>query len=155
MKCVVVAVACMSLSCCTSLPEGTGQSRLDAGALHPFVGCWENEDGRFREGWTQDPSGWLIGYSAQRTAQNDVEFFEFMRVEIVPGKPDVLVVVDADDTGARFTRDESEAGIYRFVNAEHDYPQVITYTPKADRLDASISLLDGSQVYEFPKAACK
>lgn len=25
--------------------------------LHPFVGCWENDNGLEREGWTIDPSG--------------------------------------------------------------------------------------------------
>ena len=152
MRFIAFALTSICLSGCAALGDGIGEN---PDALHPFLGCWESDDGLFREGWTQDPSGWLIGYSARRTAQNDVEFFEFMRVERIQGQPDVLVVVDAENAGTRFTREEGETGIYRFVNAEHDYPQVITYRPEGDRLDAWISRLDGSQVYEFPKAACK
>ena len=140
------------LSACASSHFDTAD---EVGAApHPFVGCWESADGLSREGWTLDPSGWLVGYSANRNAANEVTFYESMRVERRPGKADVLVVTGQSDDTVRFERDMTREEVYRFVNAEHDFPQVITYRPSPERLDAEISALDGSNRVEFLKAAC-
>jgi len=74
------------LSACgqTTAPE----SDVD---LHPFVGCWENENGLEREGWTIDLSGWLIGYAASRDTDGNVTFFEHMRIETTRD-PEMLVL---------------------------------------------------------------
>ena len=121
---------------------------------HPFVGCWQSDDGLAREGWTIDPSGWLIGYAINRDEDGRVTFYESMRVERGDG-PDVFVATGADGSTTRFTREETgDASEFRFVNAAHDFPQVIIYRPGAGRLDAEISLVDGSNRVEFLKAAC-
>ncbi len=122
---------------------------------HPFIGCWESEDTLSREGWTIDPSGWLIGYAANRDEDNTVTFFESMRIERAKDVPDVLVVTGGqDDSTVRFIREETAEGTYRFVNTDHDYPQVITYWPSEGRLDAEISDITGKNKRRFPKAAC-
>lgn len=124
-------------------------------APHPFVGCWESEDGLSREGWTIDPSGWLVGYAISRDADGEVSFYESMRIERGAG-PDVFVATGADGSTTRFPREVSnEPSEYRFANADHDYPQLIIYRKSSNRLDAEISLLDGSNRAEFLKAACE
>jgi len=123
--------------------------------LHPFVGCWENENGLEREAWTEDPSGWLVGYAASRDADGNVTFFEHMRIEVA-GEGEVLVVTGQDNSETRFARnmgdDKSE---YRFENPAHDYPQVIVYKRNRDALNAYIDLMDGSKKVSFDKTACK
>ena len=121
---------------------------------HPFIGCWESDDRLSREGWTIDPSGWLVGYAISRSADGNVEFYESMRIERGDGS-DVLVVTGADGSTTRFPRDKNSDGAeFRFVNAEHDFPQVIVYRAKSGRLDAEISFLDGKNSIEFLKSAC-
>lgn len=140
--------AILLLSACQTL-EGAELEKA-----HPFVGCWDSESGLAREGWTIDPSGWLIGYAINRNAEGEVTFYESMRIERGDG-PDVLVVTGADGSTTRFVRqDTGDASEFRFVNAEHDFPQVISYRSSAGRLDAEISLLDGSNRIEFLKSAC-
>jgi hypothetical protein len=123
---------------------------------HPFVGCWENESGLSREGWTIDPSGWLIGYAATRDEDNNVTFFEHMRVERSADEEVLVVSGGNDNTAVRFTREKTDnPTVFKFVNATHDYPQVITYTAGNGRLDATISLVDGTNERAFLKAACQ
>lgn len=153
---LVLITALILSSCVESSPrDGDGDGDADAEALHPFVGCWENETGLEREGWTIDPSGWLIGYAANRTEEGDVTFFEHMRVER-SGEVETLVVSGQDGSTVRFDRkltdDPSE---YRFENPDHDFPQVITYQRDGNRLNAWISNLDNSNRINFPKTACR
>lgn len=123
-------------------------------AVHPFVGCWENENGLEREGWTIDPSGWLIGYAASRDAEGNVTFFEHMRIE--RGDADVLVVTGQDNSETRFTRRKTDnPDEFRFENPTHDFPQVIVYQRNGDALNAYIDLMSGGQRVSFDKRVCK
>ena len=115
---------------------------------HPFVGCWQSEDGLAIESWTADPSGWLFGYAVNRDDDNKVKFFEQMRFD-----GETLTVIGPNDDPTQFTRVKSESG-YIFENPDHDYPQRISYWPSFGKLDADISLLDGSKKVEFKKFRC-
>lgn len=116
---------------------------------HPFVGCWQSEDGLGTESWEEDPSGWLFGYAVNRDENNQVKFFEQMRFD---GK--VLTVIGPNDDPTAFTLIKNGPD-YIFENPNHDYPQRINYYPSKGRLDASISMLDGSNKVEFSKIACQ
>ena len=131
-------------------------SSPETSSLHPFIGCWENESGLEREGWTIDPSGWLVGYAASRDAEGSVTFFEHMRVERSKD-PEMLVVTGQDNSETRFARrvGEDNSEEYRFENPKHDYPQVIVYKRNGDDLNAYISLMDGTKKVTFDKSACK
>lgn len=120
--------------------------------LHPFVGCWETENGLEREGWTVDPSGWLIGYAASRNEAGEVTFFEHMRIE----SDGALTVTGQDGTQTRFKATETDnETVFRFENPAHDYPQVIVYDRQGDALNAYMALADGSKRVEFNKRACQ
>lgn len=116
--------------------------------LHPFVGCWQSEDGLSIEDWTQDPSGWLFGYALSRDADENIKFFEQMRFD-----GEVLTVIGPNDDPTPFKLVRSGPD-YVFENSDHDYPQRITYLPTENRLDANISRLDGSDRIDFPKIPC-
>lgn len=150
MRSLTIFAAVSALVACATSPPSAAPSQ----ASHPFVGCWDSADGLSREGWTIDPSGWLVGYSANRNAAGEVTFYEAMRVERKPDTADILVVTGMTGGTTRFTRDMERTDVYRFVNAAHDFPQVITYRPSPGRLDADISALDGSNLVSFPKATC-
>ena len=147
--CLLGSVLFIGLSAC--LPPETNSSNQ---AQHLFIGCWENDDKTSQEEWTLDPSGWLVGYSANRDEQGSVTFFEHMRIEIYGGSQ-ILVVTGQDGTQTAFKRVETDnSSVFRFENPDHDFPQVITYEPTPGRLDAWISALDGSDQVKFEKAAC-
>jgi len=61
--------------------SGCSSPQGETREYHPFVGCWQSEDGLAIEGWTQDPSGWLFGYAVNRDETNAVKFFEQMRMD--------------------------------------------------------------------------
>lgn len=146
---IILSIAAFSLTACQQgfYPETS--------SLHPFIGCWENDTGLEREGWTMDPSGWLVGYAASRDADGNVTFFEHMRIERSKG-PEMLVVTGQDNSETRFMRrvgDDREE--YRFENPDHDYPQVIVYKRNGDELNAYISLMDGGKKVTFDKSVCQ
>lgn len=146
MKFALLPVSALCLVACGS--------RAATEPSHSFVGCWQSDDGMSREVWTSDPSGWLFGYALDRTKDGAVSFFEQTRIEPKDGGA-VFVVIGAQGDIVRFEREDTDnPSEYRFMNAEHDYPQVITYTPSAGRLDAQISMLDGSKPVPFKKSAC-
>lgn len=122
-------------------------------SLHPFVGCWENENGLERESWTIDPSGWLIGYAASRDAEGNVTYFEHMRIE--RGDAEVLVVTGQENSKTRFVRRKTDTpDEFRFENPEHDYPQLIVYRRQGDALKAYIDLIAGGKRVRFDKNKC-
>jgi len=103
-----------------ALLTACGQSSAPEQAidLHPFVGCWDTENGLEREGWTIDPSGWLIGYAASRDTDGNVTFFEHMRIETTRD-PEMLVVTGRDNSETRFARRVGEdTSEYRFENPD-------------------------------------
>lgn len=116
---------------------------------HPFVGCWQSEDGLSNEVWSEDPSGWLFGYAVNRDDKNQVTFFEHMRIDAGG-----LVVIGAGDDPVRFKL-VSSGPDWVFENPDHDFPQRISYTPAPGRLDAYISLMNGDNKIAFNKAACQ
>jgi len=147
---IILSLLSLSLAACSQ-----GSNLDSADISHPFVGCWENENGLEREGWTIDPSGWLIGYAASRDDAGNVTFFEHMRIERSKD-PETLVVTGQDGSETRFARRIGEAATeYRFENPDHDYPQVIVYKRNGDTLNAYIALMDGTKKVSFDKSTCK
>jgi len=123
---------------------------------HPFVGCWQSESGLTVEEWMLAPNGWLIGYAMNLNKDGEMVFFEQMRIER-DGEKEVLFVTGGEDvTPVPFTHQPTGSpNIFRFVNSEHDHPQVITYRRAGNKLDAEIARLDGTSVVEFPKTECE
>lgn len=146
---MILGLGALSVTACkVSAPSS------DIANQHPFIGCWENSSGLEREGWTIDPSGWLVGYAASRDADNNVTFFEHMRIE--QRDMEVLVVTGQDNSETRFTRlAGADPDEYRFENPAHDYPQVIVYKRNGDALNAYIALMDGTKKVNFDKRTCK
>lgn len=123
---------------------------------HPLqwlVGCWMTPDGSSQEVWVADNDGGLSGFSVS-VAGNKVGFYEILTIR--PGDSGAFVYTahPSGQATTSFTATEITENSALFVNADHDYPQQIRYTRVADRLQATISLLDGSRPVSFDKAAC-
>ena len=135
------------LAGCASAPSPAGEAH----SLDWLTGCWESEDGSYREVWSQPEHGFLFGYAV--SLQDDtVTFFEQTRIE--PGPPAVFNAYPAGAGPSLFTeRARTETSI-EFANPEHDYPQVVAYRKTDQGLAAHISLADGSDPRDFVFHLC-
>jgi len=135
------------------------QAKQKATPTHAFVGCWESADGLAREVWNMDPSGWLFGYALNRNESGKITFFEHMRIENTDGVQ-TLIVMAQGDKPVGFVRTniggiETGDTEFTFENPVHDFPQTIRYWRTDKQLNATISMLDGSNKIRFDKTACQ
>lgn len=110
-----------------------------------LAGCWRHGDGESwtEECWTAPRGGQMVGSGHSGTGEA-VESFEFMRIELVEHG----MVFLSSPGGKAWTlfpaANDSEGGV-TFLNTQHDYPQRIRYWREGDKLNAEISLGDGSR----------
>lgn len=144
--------AALALSGCAVAPSAPpeGVNWLD--------GCWQSDDGRFKEVWTTQDGVSKGEGTVMRAGQ--IISSEEMTIQQVPD-----FYFEATPTGSATTRfegvsrDVSEAGwSLGFSSASHDYPQIINYVrtvdQSGDRLMASISLSDGTKYRAFEYRRC-
>ena len=116
-------------------------------ALPAFLtGCWDLVEG---EHWTQecwmDPKAGLMLGASREGAGAKLKSWEQMRVEqSVDGKV-TLFASPRGRAAVPFEGRVLSANVVEFTNATHDYPQRIRYETKGDKLNAEISLIDGSK----------
>jgi hypothetical protein len=89
-----------------------------------LTGCWESEDGIYREVWSSPEHGFLFGYAV--SLQDDAVTF-FGQTCIEPGPPAVFNAYPAGAGPSPFTERARTGTSIKFANAEHDYPQVVAY----------------------------
>ncbi|HVJ71399.1 MAG TPA: DUF6265 family protein [Sphingomicrobium sp.] len=117
-------------------------------AMPAFLsGCWEqrSEDGRWTEEcWTDTRGGLMIG-SGRDGKDDHVRHWEWMRIE--RGADGSLTFYGSlkGATPVGFKSTEASATSITFVNPGHDYPQRVRYVATEARLDAEVSLADGSK----------
>lgn len=142
------------LTGCTSLAE----ARPKVWDYSWFTGCWQTEDGRFHEVWSEETDGYLFGYALTYNEEGYVTFFEQMRFEqgtsLETSYQPTLYVYPAGQGPTAFRGGSDVEGKVSFINAENDYPQRITYEIREGNLQATISLLDGSNPTVFDFRPC-
>jgi|GEM_PF-279270 len=116
-------------------------------------GCWQTEDGTVTERWTAEENGYLFG-SALTEKDGQIVFFEQMRIE--PGSSgSVFNAYPRGQGPSAFPAIKQDEHSITFANAEHDYPQKITYTREGDHLTGIIALMDGSNSNQWDYIKCK
>tara|TARA_R110000782_G_scaffold130410_1_gene222092 strand:- start:2328 stop:2774 length:447 start_codon:yes stop_codon:yes gene_type:complete len=136
------------------LLAGCSTATTSAGEAHSLgwlTGCWESEDGSYREVWSSPEHGYLFGYAVS-LEDNAVTFFEQTR--IAPGPSAVFNAYPAGEGPSPFTERARTRASIEFANAEHDYPQVVAYRQTDQGLAARISLADGSDARDFAFVPC-
>jgi hypothetical protein len=118
-----------------------------APALPAFMtGCWDMVDGEHwtQECWMEPKAGMMLGASRAGKG-DDLDSWEQLRIEQFPdGKVTFYASPEGRDWLPFQARTVSATAV-EFVNAEHDFPQRIRYELKGGRLEAEISLIDGSK----------
>jgi hypothetical protein len=134
-----------AVALCLGLPVSAQEAAPD---LSWLAGHWRSEaDGRISEElWTAPEGGIMLGLG--RTIRGGrASGFEFLMISLEGeaayhaqpgGRPPV-----------RFALAEHGPERAVFENPGHDFPQRIAYVRDGDRLDAEISLLDGSRAVSW------
>ena len=116
-------------------------------ALPAFMtGCWGLVEG---EHWTQEcwmePRGGLMLGASREGLGDKLKSWEHLRVQAGAGDKLVYLASPGGRTPVPFTATKVTSSEVEFTNAAHDYPQRIRYQLKGDKLEAEISLIDGSK----------
>jgi hypothetical protein len=111
-----------------------------------MTGCWNliEADHWTQECWMEPKAGLMLGASREGNGEK-LKSWEQLRVEAGPDGKLTLWASPHGRTAVPFEVRGTSASAVEFVNAEHDYPQRIRYELKADKLEAEISLIDGSK----------
>ena len=115
-------------------------------ALPDFMtGCWNRIDGDHwtQECWIEPKAGIMLG-SSREGVGDKLKFWEHLRIE---QSADGLTLFAAPKGRAAtpFQARTATQTAVEFTNAAHDFPQRIRYELKDGRLEAEISLIDGSK----------
>ena len=111
-----------------------------------LTGCWEKADGK---DWTQEcwmePRGGLMLGAAREGSGETIKVWEQMTIE--RGADGTLTFYASPRGQGRtpFKAEHVSASEVRFTNATNDYPQRIRYALKDGKIEAEISLLDGTK----------
>jgi hypothetical protein len=116
-------------------------------ALPEFLtGCWNLVEGQHwtQECWMEPKAGLMLGASREGVG-GKLNSWEQMRVERSADGKVTLFASPHGRAAVSFEGRVLSANAIEFANAKHDYPQRIRYELKDGRLDAEISLIDGSK----------
>ena len=144
--CETVAVLATALSIlCTPVLANPAQ-------LDWMLGCWTTPDGSAREVWVRQSDQQLNGFSITLQDGNIV-FHEVLNIDF--DEDGIHYTAHPQGQSATTFSAPDAAGLQvAFQNAEHDYPQVVSYQLDDEWLRATISLLDGSKANSFDKVRC-
>ena len=115
-----------------------------------MTGAWEMRGGESwaDEYWTPPRAGIMIG--ASRAGEGEkLQFWEHMRIVREADGTLAFWAMTGYQKPVRFAAVESTDNWIIFENREHDYPQRIRYWLVGRRLNAEISLADGTNTKGF------
>lgn len=156
---VLPLLGCLALvSACTSTVTQANDVPTDP--IEPPVwawldGCWLSEEGTLIENWTLLEDNTLLGKGWNPKPGGEFAALETMTIT-AKEEPASAVFTARLPSGAEteFTSSAMVPGLMIFENAEHDYPQVITYLLEEGRLFTSISKTDGSDQQNWVYVPC-
>ena len=110
-----------------------------------MTGCWTLVEGDHwtQECWMEPKSGLMLGSSREGSGTR-LKSWEQMRIEHSDGSL-TLFASPRGRPAVPFRARSVSPTVAEFTNAEHDYPQRLRYELKDGRLQAEISLIDGSK----------
>jgi hypothetical protein len=111
-----------------------------------MAGCWDLVDGEHwtQECWMEPRAGLMLGASREGMGET-LKAWEQLRVERSADGTVVLMASPSGRAPIAFKAKTVSSTAVEFRNAAHDFPQRIRYELKDGRLEAEISLIDGSK----------
>ncbi|MEM8982455.1 MAG: DUF6265 family protein [Pseudomonadota bacterium] len=118
-----------------------------------LAGCWISTDGSSREIWVEERDGSLAGFSTT-IRDGDIVFYEVLTIKRNSRDRWIYSAYPSNQSAVSFAAREVEPSRIVFLNASHDYPQVIEYSVDGDALTAVIAYLGGADERRFDKRRC-
>lgn len=111
-----------------------------------LTGCWEQIEGQSwtQECWMEPRAGMMLG-AAREGSGETLKIWEQMTIERSADGSLTFYASPRGQGRTPFKLEQASATEVRFTNAANDYPQRIRYALKGKKLEAEISLLDGSK----------
>ena len=103
--------------------------------------------------WVVDRDGSLAGFSVS-IADGDVAFYEVLTIAKSGAGRWVYTAYPSNQPAASFAARRVDDNAVQFLNASHDYPQVIEYSREDNSLTAVVSYIGGADAQTFAKTAC-
>ena len=126
----------------------------ESSPLKWLAGCWTTPDQSAQEVWVIADESLLLGFSVD-IRDDKVGFYELMTIRRAHDNTWLFTAHPAGQEPGSFEASQIGRQSIVFANAEHDYPQQITYLRAGDKLMATISLLGGANPTHFNKIACE
>lgn len=111
-----------------------------------MAGCWNLVEGEHwtQECWMEPRAGLMLGASREGVGEK-LKAWEQLRVERSADGTVVLMASPSGRAPIAFKAKTVSSIAVEFTNADHDFPQRIRYELKDEKLEAEISLIDGSK----------
>ncbi len=128
------------------------EGESDLQELHWLVGQWKGQVGKntYYENWKSTNHGTLEGSASMVNPQGKTTFTEVLRIDKI-GSHVVYIAAVKKNHPVLFTlienSEDNNKPTWLFENKEHDFPQRITYTRKAQ--DSTVARVEG--VYKGKK----
>ena len=136
------------LACAAAMLLSTAAAAGDEAAWPSWMaGAWSltGEAASWTEEfWTHPRGGIMIGASREGSGET-LRSWESIRIVRQPDGSLAYIPMPNGGAPITFAMVKQDARSIEFANADHDYPQRIRYWREGDRLNAEISLLDGSR----------
>lgn len=107
-----------------------------------LLGEWYNEENNSTENWFRASPDLMLGLGF--SVGEEQTFFDFFRIESREGGL-VYIPQPFGNPPTIFKQKPTPKGSLTFINADHDYPQLISYEKTAKGLKVTISLINGEQ----------
>ena len=115
-----------------------------------LAGAWSNAEGErwTEEFWTHPRGGIMIGASREGQGET-LRTWEAIRILRKPDGTLAYVPMPNGGQAVEFALVRQDEESIEFANPAHDFPQRIRYWREGDRLNAEISLIDGSRAIRW------
>ena len=111
-----------------------------------LAGCWErSEAGSWTQECWMEPRGGLMLGAAREGSGETIKIWEQMTIEQAADGAITFYASPRGQGRTPFKAEYVSATEIRFTNPANDYPQRIRYAIKNGKIEAEISLLDGSK----------
>lgn len=146
-----------------ALNTGASAQKAPPAPLAWMAGCWASDDGLNRETWSASNGGVMFGY-ATTMKDGQLAFYEQSRIELRSSpatytvSPNGLRAISFYQNAAAppaVDKKGKPVPSVSFENAEHDFPQRISYSLDGKVLSATVSKLDGSGAQNYSWKRCK
>ncbi len=130
--------------------SGTSGFAGDLDQLDWLVGNWQSQQGASwsEEHWLPARERAMLGLNRSGSGKGK-SAFEFLRIAVAEDGTPVYWAAPGGRDAVPFRLDTLQGQRASFINPAHDFPQRITYERDGQRLQATISALDGSGAMSF------